>query len=675
MGLGLAMPRRKPAPGNGVPLPDLTLQFDASIAQAVGVPLQRTGNVEIDWGDGTTPDVVSTNGWHEHTYAGTEVYTVTIRALTGNITQLWHSVTPTGQYDALTRVVSWGDQPLTRIWLHSASNLVYVPNWLPPTVTSLNEAFKLCITFNHPNISDWNTSGVVNYTECFKDNQALNQPLRWNGTKGNNYQRMIGGCLVFDQRIDFIGGDGTVTNIDVADFANGAPVWTGDGAEVWAWQKITGCANWALNAAKLSVDLSGVTPSICTNASNAWAFAGTTASTKPKVPLDWPELVTASGMFKASGITQNLGGFRAPKATNMNAMMQTTPNNTSNLSLWPVPLIGSEPSLFSDNSGITAQPVWGTSPAADTTDPTITSSASVSVAENAALAHSLTADETLYAWRIAGGADAAEFEISGTTLRWAGNGTKDFELPDDDNANNAYLVTVEAEDISGNTAQQTITVTVTDVVEGGGPVVEGRQTSVSAASNLLSFTPTLPGSIAVGELILVAVLFDANSNPTLSVNVGASGSNWTKLGQDTAAGLVGMAIFYKIAEGSDVLQVDSTGSEQYSAIAWRISGGTTVSGTFANVTTAATNPNPPSHDAGSSAATLWIAIAAIDADNSIPSAAPAGYSNLTTRAASSATGGTMGSAEKDVVSQTEDPGAFTSSPAQEYVVATLAVRA
>jgi len=100
--------------------------------------------------------------------------------------------------------------------------------------------------------------------------------------------------------------------------------------------------------------------------------------------------------------------------------------------------------------------------------PTITSTNTASVAENATLTKALTANETV-TWAIAGGADAARFELSGSTLRWAGNGTKNFEAPDDADANNAYVVQVRATDTAGNQSSiQTITVTVTDVAEGGG---------------------------------------------------------------------------------------------------------------------------------------------------------------------------------------------------------------
>lgn len=105
----------------------------------------------------------------------------------------------------------------------------------------------------------------------------------------------------------------------------------------------------------------------------------------------------------------------------------------------------------------------------DTIAPTITSSAIPSVAENATLGHALTANEAV-TWSIVGGADQAKFEISGSTLRWLANGTKDYEAPDDAGTNNGYVVTVRATDGASNTTDQTITVTVTDVDDD--PIVE-----------------------------------------------------------------------------------------------------------------------------------------------------------------------------------------------------------
>jgi hypothetical protein len=96
--------------------------------------------------------------------------------------------------------------------------------------------------------------------------------------------------------------------------------------------------------------------------------------------------------------------------------------------------------------------------------PVITSPSTANVNENDTLAVTLTATLTA-TWSIVGGADQAKFEISGGTLRWASNGTKNYEVPDDANLDNAYIVTVRATTANG-TVDQTVTVTVLDVAEG-----------------------------------------------------------------------------------------------------------------------------------------------------------------------------------------------------------------
>lgn len=99
--------------------------------------------------------------------------------------------------------------------------------------------------------------------------------------------------------------------------------------------------------------------------------------------------------------------------------------------------------------------------------PTITSASSASVEENATLSHALTANQAV-TWTITGGADQLLFEISGSTLRWASNGTQDFEAPADADANNTYVVQVTATNSTPSATDQTITITVTDASESGG---------------------------------------------------------------------------------------------------------------------------------------------------------------------------------------------------------------
>jgi hypothetical protein len=98
---------------------------------------------------------------------------------------------------------------------------------------------------------------------------------------------------------------------------------------------------------------------------------------------------------------------------------------------------------------------------ADTTAPTITSSSSISLPEGDALSHTLTANESV-TWTKTGGADQALFTLVGSTLSMT---AKDYEIPEDSGSNNTYVVQVTATDSSLNEANQTITVTVTDVAE------------------------------------------------------------------------------------------------------------------------------------------------------------------------------------------------------------------
>jgi hypothetical protein len=100
--------------------------------------------------------------------------------------------------------------------------------------------------------------------------------------------------------------------------------------------------------------------------------------------------------------------------------------------------------------------------APDITSPTITSANTASVDEDVTLSHTLTANESV-TWSIVGGVDQAQFEISGSTLRWASNGTQDYEDPQDDDTDNDYIVQVRATDAATNFTNQTITLTVNDV--------------------------------------------------------------------------------------------------------------------------------------------------------------------------------------------------------------------
>lgn len=297
----------------------------------------------------------------------------------------------------------------------------------------------------------------------------------------------------------------------------------------------------------------------------------------------------------------------------------------------------------------------------DVTPPVITSSAAVSVQENTQLAHALTAtDANLLTWSIVGGADAAQFELSGTTLRFASDGTQDFESPADANTDNDYVVTVRATDLWGNTSDQTITVTVTDVTETvGPPVVETRAKHAGPTSNLTTYVPTLPAGVQAGDLIVVGI--SADGAGTLTASAG-----WTKLGQAGVTSLQQTAIFYRVADGGgdDALTISNTVAEQYSSMSWRISNAAgLVSGTgSASPTGGTADADLSAHDAGSSADRLWLWFVGYDV-TTVPSAGPTGWSNFDSQIGGGA-GASSAGAELTSSDQSVDPGPATNASDQ-----------
>lgn len=96
--------------------------------------------------------------------------------------------------------------------------------------------------------------------------------------------------------------------------------------------------------------------------------------------------------------------------------------------------------------------------------PTITSGTTATVAENQPLAFTMVCDDAGATFDIAGGVDAALFEVSGATLRFLGNTTRNFEAPVDTGHNNVYDVVYRATNAFGAVTKP-LAVTVTDVLD------------------------------------------------------------------------------------------------------------------------------------------------------------------------------------------------------------------
>lgn len=105
-------------------------------------------------------------------------------------------------------------------------------------------------------------------------------------------------------------------------------------------------------------------------------------------------------------------------------------------------------------------------PAPAAVAPTITSSATFSVAEGQTAVGTITATgDAPMVYSITGGADAAHFAVNSSTGALTFGAAKNYESPADANADNAYQATVQAANGVSPAATQNITATVTNIAD------------------------------------------------------------------------------------------------------------------------------------------------------------------------------------------------------------------
>ncbi|MFZ4165296.1 hypothetical protein [Brevundimonas sp. NPDC058933] len=153
--------------------------------------------------------------------------------------------------------------------------------------------------------------------------------------------------------------------------------------------------------------------------------------------------------------------------------------------------------------------------AADTTAPTITTSAIQTVAENSTFSITLAANEAV-TWTKAGGDDQALFTLSGSTLSMT---AKDFEAPVDADENNVYVVAVRATDAAGNWSEKALHVEVTNVADTD---TTPPTITSSATPSVAENTVDASGNLTANEAVTWSKVGGADAGAFTLV-----GSNWT----------------------------------------------------------------------------------------------------------------------------------------------------
>jgi hypothetical protein len=191
----------------------------------------------------------------------------------------------------------------------------------------------------------------------------------------------------------------------------------------------------------------------------------------------------------------------------------------------------------------------------DTTPPTFTSSSSFSAAENiatSATAAAIRVSESATV-TISSGADAARFNISRSETNTAiikFNVSPDYEVPSDIGENNVYDLTLTATDDAANAGTQSITITVTNVVDtsgfslfqlAGGATVAAYRTAIviTATVNVASkITFRVNGKVLPGCKNKTATVSGSDYTATCSWRPSNRGNvSLTALAAPTGAGI------------------------------------------------------------------------------------------------------------------------------------------
>jgi hypothetical protein len=207
---------------------------------------------------------------------------------------------------------------------------------------------------------------------------------------------------------------------------------------------------------------------------------------------------------------------------------------------------------------------------------------------------------------------------------------------------------------------------ITDAVAPATPT----ESALNGSTNVL-----MPATIVAGDLLVAIVVRDDPNSTAFSTPAG-----WTLLGSSAGSSPTpGVGVWYKTADGTEDGTNVSFGANTGAAHVYRIlaanwSGVPTIS-TVATGSGTTADPTSVTAPAGRF---LAIAIAGVDQDSTVPTAAPSGYSGFTSHiSGAGALGASIGTAYLIDSGASENPNAFTngSNAWAAYVIAIAASNA
>ena len=303
------------------------------------------GPCRVDWGDGTV--VTGASKTTSHTYA----------ASTGTYDIHFSSTAPrrvdrpeglgNNSVVAVKGYYGNGNGTISQI---GSDNLTSVPALLPPDIQVLNYAFLGSSVYgtgaqylNDPNISEWDTSNIVQMRSVFHGCTTFNQPLSgWDTSKVTTMRSMFNTAQGFNQ--DISGWD--VSNVtDMRSMFEGADVFNAN-ISGWNVSKVSSASFMFNGANAFNQDISGWNTSSFTGSLermfqsahafnqdiSGWDVSGVTymrglfqaafAFNQDITAWDTSNVTDMAAMFVfATSFNQDLGALKINSVTNMGSML------------------------------------------------------------------------------------------------------------------------------------------------------------------------------------------------------------------------------------------------------------------------------------------------------------------------------------------------------------------
>ena len=504
-------------------------------------------------------------------------------------------------------------------------------NWDVSNVTNMRKMFYYATVFNG-NISNWNVTGVGNMNAMFYHATNFNQSLSgWDVSNVNDMSSMFQGASNFNQVLSTWDVSSVTTMVNM--FAS-ASNFNADISD-WNVSSVTNMQSMFSSATSFNQDISSWNVSNVTNMNNV--FYGAQNFNQDISSWDVSSVTSIQGLFAGSPFNHNISGWDVSNVTSMRELFNNSPDFNQDLASWDVSSVTNMSKMFynaaSYNQNISS---WDVSNATDMANmfygqnslsnankglihtsfspnsnwpydwsahvvnsaPVITSydgnaTVALNAPENqtfAADVNASDADGNTLTYSKSNGADASKFTINVATGALGFSSAPDFENPTDADANNTYVVEVNASD---GTAWdlQTITVTVTDVVDANDqPSFTTRVISTNYEPASL-FASDMDGD---GDMDVVTA---SRSNDTIAwlENDGAAVPSFTAHDIATNADLA-LGVYVADMDGDGDMDVVSASAED-DTIAWYENDG-------------AADPSFAAHDIATNADGAWGVFAA-----------------------------------------------------------------